>query len=60
MHKAPTGILFILDYEHVGVGYSFDSASFTKENLGCYHNTDTYLHWLANSVALADESRLPE
>jgi triacylglycerol lipase len=51
--KLPPTIPFILDYEHVDVTYSFDSATFAKKNLGCYHNIDTYLHWLDNSVPLS-------
>jgi predicted lipase len=53
--KVPPTIPFILDYEHVDVAYSFDSSSFAKKNLGCYHSMDTYLHWLNNSLPLAPE-----
>jgi len=53
--KIPPTIRFILDYEHVDVAYSFDSAVFARKNLGCYHSVDTYLHWLDNSVPLATE-----
>jgi triacylglycerol lipase len=53
--KLPPTIPFILDYEHVAVAYSFDSALFAKKNLGCYHSIDTYLHWLNNSIPLAPE-----
>jgi hypothetical protein len=53
--KVPPTIPFILDYEHVDVAYSFDSALFAKKNLGCYHSIDTYLHWLNNSLPLAPE-----
>ena len=51
--KLPPTIPFILDYEHVSTGYSFNSSSFARQNLGCYHNIDTYLHWLDNSLPLA-------
>lgn len=53
--KVPPTIPFIVDYRHVGVEYSFDSWEFAKRGLGCYHNLDTYLHWLKNSVTLAPE-----
>jgi predicted lipase len=53
--KLPPTIPFILDYEHVDVACSFDSALFAKKNLGCYHSVDTYLHWLNNSLPLAPE-----
>ena len=51
----PSLIPFLLDYEHVADGYSFDSALFAKKNLGCYHSIHTYLHWLDNSLPLAPE-----
>jgi hypothetical protein len=53
--KVPPTVPFILDYEHVDVAYSFDSSLFAKNNLGCYHSVDTYLHWLDNSLPLAPE-----
>jgi predicted lipase len=53
--KLPPTIPLILDYEQVDVTYSFDSATFAKKNLGCYHSIDTYLHWLDNSVALSSD-----
>jgi hypothetical protein len=53
--KVPPSILFILDYEHVDIGFSFDSWPFAKKNLGCYHSIDTYLHWLDNTVPVAPE-----
>jgi len=56
--KIPPTIPFILDYEHVDVAYSFDSALFAKKNLSCYHSIDTYLHWLDNSLPLAPECAL--
>jgi len=53
--KLPPTIPILLDYEHVDTGYSFDSSSWAKKNLGCYHCVDTYLHWLDNSVPLAPD-----
>lgn len=53
--KLPPTIPFILDYEHVSVEYSFDSSQFARKNLSCFHNIDTYLHWLDNNVKLAPE-----
>jgi hypothetical protein len=53
--KLPPTIPVVLDYKHVDVAYPFDSWPFAKRNLGCYHNIDTYLHWLDNSVKLASE-----
>jgi triacylglycerol lipase len=51
--KVPPSIPVVLDYEHVDVAYSFDSGSFAKKNLGCYHSIETYLHWLDNSLGVA-------
>jgi triacylglycerol lipase len=53
--KIPPTIPFILDYEHVAVACPFDSSSFAKKNLWCYHSIDTYLHWLDSSLPLAPE-----
>ncbi len=53
--KLPPSIPFVLDYEHVSTGYSFNSSSFARRNLGCYHSIDTYLHWLDHSLPLARE-----
>jgi triacylglycerol lipase len=53
--KLPPTIPHVLDYEHVGVGYSFDSLLFAKKNLGCYHCIETYLHWLDNTIPLTPE-----
>lgn len=55
--KLPPTIPFVLDYEHVDVGYSFDSSTFAKKNLSCYHSVDTYLHWLDGSIPVAPECR---
>jgi lipase (class 3) len=57
--KLPPTIPFVLDYEHVDVGYSFDSSDFAKKNLGCYHNIDTYLHWLDKTVNVSSDCALP-
>jgi predicted lipase len=53
--KIPPTIPFILDYEHIDVAFIFDSWSFAKKNLGCYHSIETYLHWLNNSLPLVAE-----
>jgi triacylglycerol lipase len=53
--KLPPTIPFVLDYEHVAEAYPFDSRLFAKKNLGCYHNIDTYLHWLDRSSPLSAE-----
>jgi predicted lipase len=53
--KLPPTIPFVLDYEHVAVAFPFDSSRFAKQNLGCYHSVDTYLHWLDNGLQLAPE-----
>ncbi|HEX5282491.1 MAG TPA: lipase family protein [Bryocella sp.] len=53
--KLPPTIPFILDYEHVNDPYPFDSSKFAKKNLGCYHNIDTYLHWLDNAIQLSPD-----
>lgn len=44
--KLPLKIPVLVDYEHVDVAYSFDSAGFAKNNLGCSHALETYLHWI--------------
>ena len=53
--KLPPTIPFILEYEHVAEAYPFDSWLFARRNLGCYHNINTYLHWLDSSLPLAAE-----
>jgi triacylglycerol lipase len=53
--KVPPHIPVLLDYEHVDVGYLFDSATFAKKSLTCYHSMETYLHWLDPTVKLATE-----
>ncbi len=50
--KLPFTIPFLLDYEPVDVGYSFDSWPFAKKNLCCYHSIYTYLHWLDSNINL--------
>lgn len=48
--KLPLKIPVLIDYEHVDAPYSFDSAGLAKNNLGCSHALETYLHWIdANS-----------
>ncbi|NYF81004.1 lipase family protein [Granulicella arctica] len=44
-----------LDFEHVEVAYSFDATPFAKQNIGCNHSIDTYLHWLDNSHQVTTE-----
>jgi hypothetical protein len=51
--KLPPTIPLVLDYEHVDTAYSFDSRTFAKQNLGCYHCIDTYLHWLDKTHPLS-------
>jgi len=43
------------DFEQVDVAYPFDSWIFKNANksTGCYHDINTYLHWLDNSLLLA-------
>lgn len=53
--KLPPDIPHMLDYEHVDEAYSFDSSTFARKNLGCYHSVDTYLHWLDGKLPLAPE-----
>jgi hypothetical protein len=53
--KLPPTIPIVLDYEHVDVAYPFDSGTFAKKNLGCYHSIYTYLHWLNNSLPLTQD-----
>lgn len=47
--KLPLKIPVLIDYEHVDTAYPFDSASFAKNNLGCSHALETYLHWVDGS-----------
>ncbi|HEY6466139.1 MAG TPA: hypothetical protein VIY69_09120 [Candidatus Acidoferrales bacterium] len=44
--KLPLKIPVLVDYEHVDTAYSFDSIAFAKNNLGCPHALETYLHWV--------------
>lgn len=57
--KLPPTIPFFLDYEHVDEAYRFNSWSFAKRSLSCYHSLQTYLHWLENSLPLSPECTLP-
>lgn len=50
--QLPPSLLGI-DFEAVDTEYSFDSSSFAKQNEGCYHSIDTYLHGLDNSLHVA-------
>jgi len=50
--QLPPSLLGI-DFEAVDTEYSFDSSSFAKQNEGCYHSIDTYLHGLDNSLQVA-------
>jgi predicted lipase len=53
--KLPPNIPVLLDYGHVDVEYSFDSADFAKRNLLCSHVLETYLHWLDPNFQLTPE-----
>jgi predicted lipase len=48
----------IIDFEAVDTGYSFDSSSFARQNEGCYHSIDTYLHGLDDTWHVAPECAL--
>ncbi len=50
--KLPPHIPIVLDFDHVRVGYEFDSATFAVNNLTCAHAMETYLHWLDSSKPL--------
>jgi hypothetical protein len=53
--KLPPHIPVVLDYSHVDVACPFDSSTFAKNNLLCWHTMETYLHWLDTSYALLPE-----
>jgi predicted lipase len=53
--KLPFHFPVLFDYGHVNDEYSFDSSSFAKKNLLCYHILETYLHWLDATYALRAE-----
>ena len=44
-----------MDYDHVATEYSFSSADFAKESIGCRHFLETYLHSLDPTFAVRPE-----
>jgi hypothetical protein len=53
--KLPPHVPVILDYGHVDTAYPFDSATFAKNNVLCWHSMETYLHSLDAKSALLPE-----
>jgi triacylglycerol lipase len=53
--KLPPHIPVLLDYDHVDTAYPFSSASFAKNNPGCWHSMETYLHFLDASSPVDPE-----
>jgi len=53
--KLPPHIPIVLDYSHVDLACPFDSSTFAKNNLLCWHTMETYLHWLDASSTLLPE-----
>ena len=57
--KLPPHVPILLDYDHVDTVYPFDSSTFAKNSLLCWHTLETYLHWLDPSCALLPQCVLP-
>ncbi|HXR39240.1 MAG TPA: hypothetical protein VN776_09105 [Terracidiphilus sp.] len=53
--RLPPHIPILLDYGHVDVAYPFDSSTFARNSLVCWHSMDTYQHWLDASSPLLPE-----
>jgi Lipase (class 3) len=53
--KLPPHAPILLDYGHVDLACPFDSSPFAKNNLHCWHDMRTYLHWLNPASALLPE-----
>jgi Lipase (class 3) len=53
--KLPPHIPLVLDYVHVDTASPFDSSSFAKNNVACWHSMETYLHWLDPTSAVSPE-----
>jgi hypothetical protein len=50
--KLPPHIPILLDYDHVNTPYPFDSSSFARNSLECWHSMNTYLHSLDTTYPL--------
>jgi len=44
--KLPFHVPILFDYGHVDTECSFDSSSFARNSVACWHSLATYLHWL--------------
>jgi hypothetical protein len=53
--KLPLHIPILCDYGQVDVAYPFDSSTFAKNSVVCWHSMDTYLHSLDNTYPLLPE-----
>lgn len=55
--RVPLKIPILADYEHVNDAVRFDSSTFAKYSLLCWHEMATYLHWIDGAFAVADECK---
>ena len=55
--RLPLKIPILADYEHVNDAIRFDSSTFARNNLLCWHEMATYLHWVDGAFALGDECK---
>jgi predicted lipase len=56
--RLPPHVPVVLDYAHVDNEYLFDSNSFAKAGLVCWHAMETYMHWLNPSSAVGAACQL--
>lgn len=56
--KLPPHIPLLLEYDHVDTAYEFESSSFAKNSLVCWHAMETYLHELNSTYPLRPECNL--
>jgi len=55
--RVPLKIPVLADYEHVNDPIRFDSSTFARNSLLCWHEMATYLHWVDGAFALTDECK---
>jgi hypothetical protein len=56
--KLPPHIPVVLDYGHVDAASPFDSSTFAKNSVTCWHDMQTYLHWLDPAIPLPPSESL--
>lgn len=55
--RLPLKVPILADYEHVNFPSPFDSSKFAKNNLLCWHEMATYLHWVDGAFAVTPECK---